>query len=377
MTINSETESANRVETGTFGPTLAQCLAGRSDNFTLLRLIAAAAVILGHSYSVAAIPGLNDFIAWFDFAPGMYSGSLAVDIFFVISGFLVTGSWVRRPQFWAFCKSRMLRVLPGYTVCVVLTALVLGPILTTLSIRDYYSHPETWGYIWGNMHFTAMQLRWSLPGVFTSNPLPNIVNGSLWTLPAEMQMYLWLAVLGLIGLFKRPAVASLALIGLIFSTVKFPGWCSEFLLAEYLHMAGLFMTGALFYLNAQRIRINSILLAALCLLCFLLRDTPRHGYLLGLTIVYATLWFAYIPKISSAWIRGDYSYGLYLWGFPIQQTIVLVLGEPQPMTVFTLALPIAFMFAVASWHLIEKPALALKYWGRSRATPAAARHELT
>jgi len=114
---------------------------------------------------------------------------------------------------------------------------------------------------------------------------------------------------------------------------------------------------------------NVLVLAGLCFACFLLRETNHHGYLLALTVAYATLWFAYIPRIPSSRIPGDYSYGLYLWGFPCQQLVVAMLGEPMPMEIFFLSLPPAMVLAVLSWHQVEKPSLRLKNWRWRRAPP--------
>ncbi len=353
---------------GPDSPTLAECFASGRDNFLQLRLLAAAAVIFGHSYGLAAVPGLHDFVTLMDVGYGAYTGSLAVDVFFVISGFLVTASFIRR-DFRSFAKSRLLRVVPGYFVCISLTALVLGPLMTTLPLADYFARSEVWSYIASNLLFSADQLKWALPGVFESNPKPSIVNGSLWTLPAEMQMYVSLALIGLSGIFKRPALASVAVLGLIFSEALKPDWSQSILHRDFLRIAGLFCTGALFYLNAGRIRLNVVIVAGLCFACFLFRHTPHHGYLLGLTVAYATLWLAYVPRMPLAGIRGDYSYGLYLWGYPCQQVVVAVLGDPMPLEIFFLSLLPALALAMLSWHLVEKPALRLKNW-RWRARPA-------
>jgi peptidoglycan/LPS O-acetylase OafA/YrhL len=342
------------------GPSLATCLASGRDNFLALRLIAASAVIFGHSYALAAIPGLHDFVAALNLGPGVYSGSLAVDVFFVTSGFLVAGSYIRRDRFWSFAKSRALRLLPAYIVCVSLTALVVGPMFSTLSVGDYYANTDTWLYIKENLKFLADKLRWELPGVFESNPLPRIVNGSLWTLPAEMQMYFWLGLLGLLGVLRHARLATAILLALLCSEAVVPGWSTSFLHVDFLRLAGLFITGTLFYINAERIPINSFILAGLIFACFLLRDATHYGHLLVLTTAYATFWLAYIPRLPFVWLRGDYSYGVYLWGYPCQQMAISLFGLTQPMSIFAISLPMALGLAALSWHYIENPALSLK-----------------
>ncbi|MCB1589727.1 MAG: acyltransferase [Xanthomonadales bacterium] len=341
------------------------------DNFAWIRLIAAAAVIYGHSYALAAT-GLHDPIARMGWGPGVYSGSLAVDVFFVISGFLVTASYTRRRQWTAFVLSRLLRVVPGLAVCVTATALVLGGLLTTLPSGEYYGHSEVWQYLWGNLHFQADALRWTLPGVFADNPLPNVINGSLWTLPAEMQMYLAVAVLGLLGALRSGRLATAIILIAICAGVAQPQWPKAILHSDYLPLAGLFAIGALCWLNAHRIPLDGRWLVALIFGCYLLNGTPHASALMALTTAYATLWLAYGPTLSSKWLPGDYSYGLYLWGYPVQQCVVRLMDEPEPMRLFVYSLLATLPLAMVSWHLIEKPALSFKPRRRPRqATPQA------
>lgn len=352
----------------TKGPTLAECLAGRQDNFLLIRLLAAAAVIFGHSYKVNG-GGENDFLVQMGWGVGIYTGSVAVEVFFVLSGFLVANSWIRRPHLFAFARARLLRLIPALFVCLVLTALVLGPLVSTLAPADYFRHADTWDYIWRNLSFSS-NLRWTLPGVYTDNPYPDIVNGSLWTLPAEMQMYGWLALLGLIGAWRGARIGTLALACIYAMNLIFPTWASQILLQDYVPMAGMFVLGVLFALNAQRIRLNALVLAGLLFACVLLHGTPRWGHIYALTLAYSVFWLAYIPLLPLHWLRGDYSYGLYLWGYPIQQLVAHLLGPIPAPLVFVLSLLLAGLLAVASWHWVESPALRFKRGWRRRPRPA-------
>ena len=138
--------------------------------------IAAAMVIYGHSTAITGGVGANDLFraaGW-----GTYSGSIAVDIFFVTSGFMVTGSYIRDPRWLRFLLSRSLRILPACLVCVTLCALLLGAVHTTQPMLAYYTDPATWSYIGNNMSFTS-DLQWNLPGVFADNPRRATINGSL------------------------------------------------------------------------------------------------------------------------------------------------------------------------------------------------------
>jgi peptidoglycan/LPS O-acetylase OafA/YrhL len=341
-------------------PSLADSLKQGRDNFLLLRLLAASMVVFGHSYAIAQIPGLHDFIAMSGWGPGVYTGSIAVDIFFVVSGFLVTGSYVNRRDLRQFLRSRFLRIVPAYLACVVITALVVGTLVSELSTTQYLGHVDTLRYIIKNLTFT--NLEWYLPGVFESNPHPRVVNGSLWTLPAEVRMYAWVAIFGLAGLLHRRWLFNV-IIGLAFILAAwFPDQATSlFRVDSYFRLAGLFALGAVFYLNREFIPLNGLIAAALVLLCYWLHGTAHFMSVFAVALAYVSLWLAYAPRIPGFEKIGDYSYGVYLWGFPVQQTVAWVIGSPTPMQVFAWAMPITLLIAVASWHWLEKPALRLKH----------------
>ncbi len=340
--------------------TLAECLKQPQDNFLLLRFIAAALVIFGHSYATAGSAGAaGDFIARQNWGPGVYTGSIAVDLFFVISGFLVTGSYLRRDDIGDFIKSRVLRILPAYFVCVGFTAFVLGAFYTNLPLIPYWTDPATRNYVLINMTFD--QLAWTLPGVFTDNPLKDIVNGCLWTLPAEVRMYLYVAALGVLRILKHHQLGNAALIGLFILGITAPASVPLISYqAEFFGLSALFALGAFCYINRDTIPINGYVLLALAFLCWCLHGTSGFMPMFGLTLGYFCFWFAYCTNFHFFNRFGDYSYGLYLWGFPIEQAVAHHLSEPKPMAIFLISFPITLLIAMLSWHCLEKPALKLK-----------------
>lgn len=348
--------------------TLEQAMAQPGDNLLLLRLLAAAAVIYGHSYAICGIAGASDHIARQGWGYGLYSGSIAVQVFFLISGFLVTAAWLRRPDPGFFLASRCLRVLPGYLACLVLSALVLGALLTELPLGEYYANPDTWGYIHRNAAL-ATGMAWTLPGVFTDNPLRNTVNGSIWTLAVEVRVYVWLAAFGLLGLLdrrERLLYATLLLVVALQTAFPLPLMPID----EYTRLGAFFLAGSLFYRWRALIPFHGALLLPLAVLTVLAHGGAWFLPLYGLTLAYATFWFAYGPRWLLAYNRcGDYSYGVYLWGFPLQQLVAQLLPVPTPTRITLLALPLALIAGVLSWHLLEQPALKLKRWF-GRAAPA-------
>jgi peptidoglycan/LPS O-acetylase OafA/YrhL len=341
-------------------PSLASCYEGGADNFLLLRFIAASMVIFGHAYAMSGIPGAADFVARAHLGEGMYSGSLAVDIFFVISGFLVTGSYLHRANLEVFLKSRALRVLPAYATCMILTAYVLGAIYTELPLAEYWTSPETGAYVMVNMQL-GTDLVWKLPGVFVHNPHPDVINGSIWTLPAEVRMYLWVAILGVLGILRIRWLANATLATLVVVGIFRPDQLPLVPHPTFIRLAAFFLAGGFCYINRSWIPISDWLLLALVAMAFAVRHTFASAWLVGAIIVYGSLWFAYRPDFHLFNRAGDYSYGLYLWGFPVEQAVAHWFAiSTSPLLIFSFSLPLTLAIAALSWHLIEKPALRFK-----------------
>lgn len=340
--------------------TLASVYEHGEDNFLLLRIIAAAFVMFGHSYGFSGKPNHGDFIARSGWGDGIYTGSVAVDIFFVVSGFLVTGSYLNRANLEVFLKSRVLRILPAYAACVILCALVLGAVFTTLPLREYWSAHATFHYIYVNMQF-GTQLIWNLPGVFVHNFYPDAVNGSLWTLPAEVRMYVWVAILGTLGVLRRRWLANIIFALIFLLGILAPDYLPLVPTAAYLELAGSFLAGALCFVNRDWIPVHSAAMVALVLLAIVTHHTFLFPCTFGAALTYLSLWFAYVPNFHFFNRFGDYSYGLYLWGFPVQQSVSAVIGVPvHPWVNFSISFLITLGLAIASWHLLERPALRLK-----------------
>lgn len=337
--------------------TLADGLARHADNFLLLRMLAAAAVIYGHAYALVVTHGERDVfirMGW-----GSYSGTIAVDLFFIVSGFLVTGSYLRRRNVFAFAWARALRVLPGYASCLVASAFVLGALYTTLPLATYLAHAGTLDYVQVNLKL-GTHLVWRLPEVFVDNPRRDTINGSIWTLPAEVRMYLWVAFAGALGILARRWACSLLLFGLFVLGLLAPEhlwWVPH---PAFVRLAGCFALGVLCYLYRDAIPANGWWLATCTVLAWALRHTPMYPFAFALAEAAFVFWFAYRTRWHGYNRLGDYSYGLYLWGYPMQQVVAHHLPSTSPLANAALALPLALLVAVLSWHLVEKPAIGLK-----------------
>ena len=330
--------------------------------FNTLRLGAAVAVLVSHSFAVVArhepSVGTNTV------------GRVAVLVFFVISGFLITQSWLREPRLGRYLLKRGLRIFPALVAVLGLTALVLGPIVTTLPGGSYLHSYGTWSYIFQN---TAFRTVYELPGVFGGNAHPRAVNASLWTLPVEVHAYLMVAALGLLSVLRTraAAVAAFVAVGLISFSAPHP---TEAVLGAP-DLVRAFAAGALLFLWRDRIPWRAWIAASLVVAWLLLANSGRIGQGLAIAAVaYTTVLVAHHgPDILRRLThRRDVSYGIYLWAFPVQQTTALVLRGITPLEMMAVALPITSVLALASWTVIERPALRLKSIGL-RGLPAAAR----
>lgn len=345
-------------------------MAHRENNFDFLRFFAASMVVFGHSFWLSgrdASEPLRLFSGSYD------SADIAVHVFFVMSGFLIAASWLNSRSVLEFVAKRALRILPALIVSVLFAVLVVGPLATHLPLREYIAAPDTLSYLGNALLITEFRL----PGVFESNPFPYTVNGSLWTLPYEVLMYATVLTLGLLRVFGR----STALVGLaLMMAVHFhliPTYeVQADLLRKATRLGMFFYAGVAFYLYRERI-VWSWKLAALLVVINLLSARSDYWQLMHvLTLPYLTLYLAQlrIPRLAGFGKAGDFSYGLYIFSFPIQQLIMHWTQGQLPLIPFMLLAFITSLAAAAlSWHLIESPALTLKrYLPRQRRSAATA-----
>lgn len=337
--------------------TVAEGLAQRSDNFLLLRFIAASLVIYGHAPAVSPMHAPLDLFWQLNW--GEYSGAIAVDIFFVISGFLITGSYLRRQHLGNFLWARLLRIMPAYAICLGLCALVIGPIFSYKPVADYFTDRAVYHYFWGNIQLTQETLAWHLPGVFAPNR-DNAINGSIWTLPAEAAMYVWVAALGLSTILRRRLLFNVTVLALLIYGFIYPDRVWLLGIPEYMRLAALFAVGAFCYVNRDYIPTNGAFLVAAMALGYVTRSLPVYTYVFALCEVLFVFWFAYGTRWTGYNRFGDYSYGIYLWGFPSQQIVVSLFPDLPVLANAACGFALALPIAVASWHFIENPALGLK-----------------
>lgn len=336
-------------------PTVADGLESRKDNFLLLRIIAALMVIYGHSFPL--FPGSGEQEIFLANHWGVYSGDIAVDIFFVVSGFMVSGSYIRRAGLLQFMKARILRIVPALLVCLLISAYVIGPLVTTLNLHDYLGSSDTLSYVWRNIQFSS-DMQFTLPRVFEANHYKSSINGSLWTLPAEFRMYVLVAIIGAAGLFRYRLTLTLAFAGLSVIAFVNPGLLP--LHPMWVRLAGYFSLGILIQLYREQIDVSHEAMFALAFMAFLFRGTQLYPYAFAVALAYFCFWFAYRLKLPSFEAYGDPSYGAYLWGWPLLQLLAWRFPASSPHLAFVIAGLGALLLGYLSWHLVERQALRFK-----------------
>jgi peptidoglycan/LPS O-acetylase OafA/YrhL len=342
-----------------------QLIMSRRNNFDALRLIAAISVIFSHAFLIAEGTQNNEPLILLT-GNQLILGLSGVFVFFAISGFLVTQSFEQTPNPLHFLAKRALRIFPGLFVATLISAFVLGPIVTDLPLADYLGRVEPYQYVVGNTLLD--QTVRELPGVsFADNKIGLEINGSLWTLRSEFLMYLMVLALGVLGLLTSRTALVLVAFGmacLLNMLDEFEKWGLFFqALSSWGWLVGFFAAGmALYKLRDTRIfdgRIAVLALAGLVL------SVPLRQFILLFPIFgcYLAIWLAlnpHLPVIPAARF-GDLSYGLYIYGWPVEQTVMwLSGGRAAWWLVFLIALPATSVIAFLSWHLVERPMLRLK-----------------
>jgi peptidoglycan/LPS O-acetylase OafA/YrhL len=341
---------------------------GKDNNFNLIRLIAALAVLFTHCFAlvhgVEAQPLRTSL--------GMTFGTIAVDVFFVISGFLVTGSLFYRKSTREFLLARCLRIYPALFVMVMFSVFVIGLYFTTIPDSEFLKNRETIRFALKNsILFTG--IIYELPGVFAKSPHINAVNGSLWTMPHEILMYAMLAFLWFI---LRPATESrlkvfrkcLVIMAVAALPLDIANHQVVFVKWHTLHLFFMFFSGAAYCVLKDHVFLNGRLFVfAVAGLLLATMNKPAFLVIYSLVIAYVVFYLAYVPRgaIRKFNQLGDYSYGTYLYAFPIQQSIVALIPGVTVVKLLVLSTIATLVLAVCSWHLVEKNALALK--GRSLA----------
>lgn len=340
----------------------------RINNFDAIRLLGAVLVLVGHAFPLHGVPG----------NPVVWGGLIQVAglvFFFSISGYLIARSWHLDPQLLRYLQKRALRIFPALAVVTLLSMFVLGPLLSRVSLHEYLTNPHLWHYL-KNVILSPV---YPLPGVFESTPIPNTVNASLWSLPAEFACYLVVPLVALLPTKARSAtyLAVGIAAGMAARIMREDGFRLVFYgtdVAQAVSIWPFFMVGAAIALAPTRLPLRLdfglIALMAGSLLASILPAQASYVWWIVLPYSVIALGCARTPGICRAGRFGDLSYGLYLYAFPIQQMLIVVFPHMRFATSVLAALALSLTLAFASWHLVEKRVLKFKPSHPVRRAPA-------
>lgn len=334
----------------------------RSNNIDAIRLLLALLVVFSHSYPLATGTYSHEPLSWFS-KQRITFGDLAVNWFFVLSGYLITQSWERSGNVFVFLQKRLLRIYPAYLVAVSICIWVVIPLSSPWGLRVY-----SWQTITENVWRILLFRNLSVPEAFLANPYPRVVNGSLWTIPFEAWCYLGVVFLGIASLLRRKWLIA----GLFLASLSVSFGFSYFGCQTQGRIFGVifgapslwarllpyFLSGTVVYLFRDRFRwdgrLASLALVGLILGLFIPFAIPvvlpTLGTYLLFYLAFTTDW-----KWRGAAKYGDFSYGIYLFSHAIQQLLIMWLGRVvDPLSFFALSLPPSVLAGVLSWYLVER-----------------------
>jgi peptidoglycan/LPS O-acetylase OafA/YrhL len=319
-----------------------------SNNFDLLRFLAAASIIFSHCFALSLGYANVHLFDWH-----LLVGQFGLAVLLVISGYLITKSWEKRPELKIYFKKRALRLFPGMLISIIFIMLVIGLVNTSYTLREYFlrlADPQTW------MAIPFYINGWAI-GIFTENPV-TYVNAPLWTIPFEFMLYILVAFLGITAILWRKNI----LLPVIFMTVlMWAVWYDNPALNK-IRFAAYFLIGSYLYVNREKMEYKLWLSALLFIPVVIFFKTPFMFVFALIAIPYFVLCIAYLPirHLHKFGTAGDPSYGMYIYSYPIQQTILHFIPAIAVSQLIGLTFAVVIPMAYASWHFIEKKALSLK-----------------
>lgn len=331
------------------------------NSFASVRLIAAFAVVVSHCYLLQSGSSENEPLYT---STGYSLGSYGVQVFFVLSGILVAQSLMRSTTLFDFAIARALRIFPALIVCVLVISFLLGPAVSSLGVADYFRSGVLYAYLAKTLFLTTGSA--PLPQLFSANPVPNVVDLSLWTLKYEVLCYASLAVVGgpLLGYGSRLARTAAAFAAWVGIMILFPPGLGQGNsgLANAHFFFLFFGVGVTAYFGRRLIPVTTSVLGVLFLFFFATVGTQWASIGAVLFLGYAAIYVASINlgPLRRFTNRYDLSYGIYIYGVPVSQALLVVEPTLGVWPLIALTTVIVLLLAFLSWVLIERPALALR-----------------
>lgn len=338
-------------------PTLAQCLDEKSNNLAAVRILAATAVLWAHAWVVSAGAKTEDFFHVFAFTLDWHG----VHAFFILSGMLLTRSYMRHPDAVRFVVARLVRYIPGIFVSTMIAAFVIGPLVTRVALGDYFGSGVPFRFV--ALVTSLTDVNAVLPGVLDQGAEPNTLYIPLWTIHYELVFAFCLAGAGLLGLVGRRSLTLAALVLTLAVNVVwfwngegYPALGSPHHLVRFTSTFGIGVALAVF---ADRIPVSRKLFAAAVAVGAALAFSPVAALAGMLLLAYAiiAIGFTRLPLAILLARLGTWSYGFYVSGFLIEQCVTYLAPSWNGWMVFAVSMAVALAAGAASWRFIEEPSL--------------------
>lgn len=295
-------------------------------------------------------------------------GAIAVDGFFVLSGLLIARSFEDTASVGRFLWHRVLRIFPGFWVCLIAVSFLFAPIVFVherATLVGYFSSPNSpWTYLSANAFLVMNQ--YNIAGLLAKAPVPLVFNRSLWTLQYEFYCYIMIGALGAFAILGRRRNILLLPLAAAFALFIFGSWVRGLqgvpTALRSMELYTFFTIGACAYLYRELVPMRGSIAAFSILIIVATLPTRIYALVLPIALSYLTLYTAMKLPLRDFDKRRDFSYGIYIYAFPISQLLTAygVTGAGFA-AYFGVAYALSLAFAAASWYGIEKRALAWKH----------------
>jgi peptidoglycan/LPS O-acetylase OafA/YrhL len=318
-------------------------LNSHQNNTLILRLVLSLIVFYSHFFAISGLPepripfGIHT-LGWY-----------AVNIFFLISGILISRSYQLR-EFSSYSQSRVLRVVPAYIVSIIIS------IFLALFFIDVGESQiiESFSVFFSNL-FPILMFNGSITSSWAHTAMPGILNSSLWTISFEFLCYFFMIPLFFDKNIKpiKKIIISFVFLYLISKSNVLLGSGIRY---DLLRVFGYFLIGIGIYtlISKKKININILLGFAFIFYC----EPYIKEFFVSVSLILLSIFFGlYFKKIPM--LKNDYSYSIYLFAWPISQTIIYIFNKNVYIELF-IALILLAVTSLFSWYFIESPSLRMK-----------------
>ncbi len=346
------------------------------NSFTCLRLLLASLVIVSHAAELKENSRIHEL--FHALGSQLSGGEFAVEAFFVVSGYLILQSWCTQPRLGVFLSKRVLRIFPAFIAASLISTFLVGWLGGRPGYLSELLRPSGVTDIVARLVLLASP---STPPVFDGSAFP-MVNGALWTITYEFRCYLLIPLLAGLGLYSRRLLFALAWVGIVLAFGCYSvAHLRDAMSLGLLRFVPFFLAGSCAYLYRDRLVWNrSMGAASLVIAAVSLGSMAASRFVLPIAGSYAVLWLALSASSPLRYFSpsSDISYGVYLYGWPVQKLLLWYAPSLPLGFQMLLALAVSMVLGWASWHMIEKRFLAWKTrfpkwsWRFPASMPAAA-----